>query len=67
MIGVGHDANEFITACELALTLSDTDLADRAARMREIVARTSWVATADAMHELISARKAVAVKTVSAL
>lgn len=66
IVAVGDDAKQFITACERALKLPDADLVRMAERMREIVTRTSWIATTDAMHELISARMAVAVRTASA-
>jgi UDP-galactopyranose mutase len=67
IIAVAHDTNQFITACELALTLPHADLANMAERMRAIVTRTSWVATTDAMHEIICARTAVAMKTASSV
>lgn len=66
IITVGRDANQFITACEQALKLPHADLDRMAKRMREIVAKTSWVATSDAIHELISTKMAMALRTAQA-
>jgi glycosyltransferase involved in cell wall biosynthesis len=44
---------EFIAACDRMLALNDEQKADLAARMRTVVAGTSWDKTANAMHKLI--------------
>ncbi|HEY0587812.1 MAG TPA: FAD-dependent oxidoreductase [Pseudoduganella sp.] len=54
IVAIGHDHNEFISHCEAALAQSPQARAAMAARMREVVANTSWDATADHMHELIN-------------
>jgi UDP-galactopyranose mutase len=54
IVAIGHDHNEFICHCEAALTQTPEQAAAMAAAMREVVARTSWDATADRMHELIA-------------
>ena len=53
MVAIGHDHREFIAHCEAALAQTDAQRAAMAAAMREQVARTSWDATADRMHQLI--------------
>ncbi len=48
------DTNEsFIAACEHALAMPLKERNERIARMREVLARTSWEATATAMEHLI--------------
>jgi len=53
VVAIGHDHREFIAHCEAALALTPAQRDDLAARMRAVVERTSWEATADAMLELI--------------
>jgi len=53
IVAIGHEHNEFIRHCEAALAQTPEETAAMAAAMREVVARTSWDATADRMHELI--------------
>jgi len=53
IVAIGHDHNEFIAHCEAALAQTAEQTAAMAARMRDIVAGTSWDATADRMHELM--------------
>ena len=53
IVAIGHDHNEFIAHCEAALAQTPEQTAAMAAAMRDVVARTSWDATADRMHELI--------------
>lgn len=53
IVAIGHDHNEFITHCEAALAQSQQQTAQMAVRMREVVANTSWDATAEHMHQLI--------------
>nr|WP_229502925.1 NAD(P)-binding protein [Pseudoduganella guangdongensis] len=53
IVAIGHDHNEFIAHCEAALAQTPEQNAAMAQAMREVVARTSWDATADRMHELI--------------
>ena len=45
---------EFARACNRALTASDAERLDRTERMREVLAHTSWDATAAAMSERIN-------------
>ncbi len=53
LVAIGHDHNEFIAHCEAALAQSAEQTAAMAAAMREVVARTSWDATAARMHALM--------------
>lgn len=53
IVAIGHDQQEFIAHCERALAQTPEDSAQMASRMREVVASTSWDATADHMHALI--------------
>ena len=55
IVAIGHDHAEFIACCEAALAQTAEQTAAMAARMREIVANTSWDATADKMRALIDA------------
>ena len=50
---LGDTAEEFIAACEQALAMSAEEQEKRVERMREILSRTSWDATAEAMNQLI--------------
>ncbi|MYM26620.1 NAD(P)-binding protein [Duganella sp. FT135W] len=53
IVAIGHDHAEFIAHCEAALAQSAEQTAAMAVRMREIIAATSWDATADAMRALL--------------
>lgn len=52
-VAIGRNHAEFIAHCEAALRQTGQERAAMAADMRAIVSRTSWDATADAMHALI--------------
>ncbi len=54
IVAIADTPQAFIAACERILAASDEEKAKMAARMREIVAGTSWTKTANRMHELIS-------------
>jgi len=53
IVAIGHDAGEFIRACENALAMSRESRSLLAGRMATVVAGTSWVRTAERMRELI--------------
>jgi protoporphyrinogen oxidase/glycosyltransferase involved in cell wall biosynthesis len=53
IVAIGHDHREFIAHCEAALAHTPEQAAAMAQRMRDVVARTSWDATADRMHDLL--------------
>jgi glycosyltransferase involved in cell wall biosynthesis len=53
IVYLGGTAAEFVAACEAALTSSAGERARRALAMRNVLARTSWDATAAAMQQLI--------------
>ncbi len=53
IVRLGDTPAEFLAACEEALQASDDDRAARAARMRQVIARTSWDATAAVVRERI--------------
>jgi UDP-galactopyranose mutase len=55
VVYLADDPDEFVRACRRALSAPAGDRADRAARMREVLARTSWDATARAMAERVDA------------
>ncbi|MGN6369831.1 MAG: NAD(P)-binding protein [Phycisphaerae bacterium] len=50
---LGDTAEEFIAGCEKALAMGVEEREKRIERMREVLSRTSWDATADAMNQLI--------------
>lgn len=54
IVAIGHDHAEFIACCERALAQTPEQTAAMATRMREIIAATSWDATADHMRELLA-------------
>ncbi|NYE60149.1 protoporphyrinogen oxidase/glycosyltransferase involved in cell wall biosynthesis [Duganella sp. 1224] len=54
IVAIGHDHAEFIRHCEAALAQTPEQTAAMAARMREIIAATSWDATAEHMRALIA-------------
>jgi protoporphyrinogen oxidase/glycosyltransferase involved in cell wall biosynthesis len=53
IVAIGHDHDEFIAACEAALAMDGAQRTEQARRMREVVERTSWEATAEQMHKLL--------------
>ncbi|HEU4828282.1 MAG TPA: glycosyltransferase [Gemmatimonadales bacterium] len=53
IVYLGESPPEFVAACEAALESSVTERARRALAMRQVLARTSWDATAAAMERLI--------------
>jgi glycosyltransferase involved in cell wall biosynthesis len=53
VVEIASTPAEFIAACERMLALDDAQKADLAARMRAVVAGTSWDKTAASMHHLI--------------
>ena len=53
IVAIGHDQAEFIAHCEAALAQSSAETLIMAGRMRDIVSKTSWDATADTMCTLI--------------
>lgn len=55
IVAIGHNHIEFIACCEAALAQSAEQTAAMATRMRDIIAATSWDATADSMRRLIDA------------
>jgi UDP-galactopyranose mutase len=57
---LGDTTEEFIAACERALAMGTDEREKRTERMREILSRTSWDATAEAMNGLID--EAVAIR-----
>ncbi|CAN7321320.1 FAD-dependent oxidoreductase [Pseudoduganella sp. LjRoot289] len=53
IVAIGHSHEEFIAHCEAALAQTPAQTAAMEARMADIVAATSWDATADRMRALI--------------
>ncbi len=53
IVYLGATPEEFIAACEQALSSSDEEKATRSEKMRSVLARTSWSATVLEMEELI--------------
>ena len=53
VVAIAESHQDYIAACERQLALSDDERTAMAARMREVVAGTSWDRTANRMHELI--------------
>jgi UDP-galactopyranose mutase len=54
IVYLGDSPDEFIAACEAALGASEAETAGRTARMRQVLAKTSWNSTASAISELIN-------------
>jgi UDP-galactopyranose mutase len=54
IVYLGATPEEFIAACERALTSASAERAERIARMREVLSKTSWDATARAMEQHIA-------------
>jgi hypothetical protein len=53
VVEIAESYPDFIAACERQLALTPEARATMAARMRDVVAGTSWDLTARSMHELI--------------
>ena len=53
IVYLGGTPADFVAACEVALDSSAAERARRALAMRQVLARTSWDATAAAMEQLI--------------
>lgn len=51
---LGGTPEEFIAACERALSMSQEEQQARIAKMRQVLSRTSWDATASAINDLIN-------------
>lgn len=58
IVYLGGTPDEFLVACEAALASSSEERATRAARMRRVLAGTSWEVTVSAMDQLLSAAMA---------
>ena len=54
IVRLGRTAGEFVAACEAALAETEEERTRRVGRMREVLARTSWDATASAMQRLMN-------------
>jgi UDP-galactopyranose mutase len=61
IVYLGETPDEFVRACEAAMTASTEERAARAAQMREVLAGTSWEVTVSAMERLLT--KAMAERT----
>jgi UDP-galactopyranose mutase len=55
IVHLGGSPAEFIAACEAAMQAPPAERARRALAMRQVLARTSWDATARAMERLLDA------------
>jgi glycosyltransferase involved in cell wall biosynthesis len=53
VVAIAETPAEYIAACERMLAMSDAEKAALAARVRAVVANTSWDKTAASMHHLI--------------
>jgi UDP-galactopyranose mutase len=53
IVYLGDTPSSFIQACERALGATAAEREQRTAKMREVLAQTSWDRTAQSMHELI--------------
>ena len=54
VVQIAEGPQQFVAACERALALSPGERDEMIAKMREIVANTSWDTTADRMRELMT-------------
>ena len=54
IVHLGGTHAEFIAACEKALAWSEEERAERTAKMRDVLSKTSWDSTARAMEQQIS-------------
>jgi UDP-galactopyranose mutase len=66
IVHLGDTPEEFIRACEAALAADTEERARRAALMRGVLARTSWVATVASMKSLMAEKLARRSPAVSA-
>jgi glycosyltransferase involved in cell wall biosynthesis len=55
IVYLGATPDEFLAACQAALNSSPAERARRSARMREVLAGTSWDVTVSAMEKLLAA------------
>ncbi|MRV73753.1 NAD(P)-binding protein [Duganella sp. FT92W] len=53
IVAIGHTPEEFLAHCEAALAQTPEQTATMAARMRDVVAGTSWESTVDRMRHLM--------------
>lgn len=53
VVFLGGGPEEFITACEQALTLAPEERTRRQTRMRDVLSQTSWASTVAGMYDLI--------------
>jgi len=53
IVYLGSTPDEFLAACDAALTSSPAERTRRAVQMRRVLARTSWDVTVDAMEKLL--------------
>jgi UDP-galactopyranose mutase len=53
IVYLAETPEQFVSACERALTAREHERAERTARMRAVLARTSWDATAKLMEDLV--------------
>src|SRR5439155_3658457 len=51
---LGDTPEQFVRACEQALQIDSRDRTQRVRKMRQVLARTSWDRTAEAMDELLA-------------
>ncbi|HEU4326578.1 MAG TPA: glycosyltransferase [Roseiflexaceae bacterium] len=56
IVYLGDTPEQFVTACERALASGPAERAERVARMRSVLAHTSWDSTVQAMRDLILSR-----------
>lgn len=61
MVGLADNARDFVVACGRALAETERERDRRLRRYREVLSRTSWDATAGAMHELVEAAPVVVI------
>ena len=54
IVYLGSTPEEFIAACETALTAGPEERSQRTARMRRVLAGTSWDVTVAAMEKLLA-------------
>jgi len=54
IVHLGGTHQEFIAACEKALRWSEAEREERLGRMRDVLAKTSWDATAEGMEQQIA-------------
>jgi hypothetical protein len=59
VVPIHGDADGFVQACDAFLGRAAAEQSEHDRKVAEIIARTSWDATADAMGELIAKAEAV--------